>query len=76
MTAQQPGGAHVVKRCAICAKFRAYEPDDQYCLVCGHDALQAECACGRGFEYALDESGDLYCPRCGRALRGRSPEFE
>lgn len=70
------GPSHMVKRCAVCGKFRAYEADDRYCLVCGHEGLDAECTCGRDFEYALDEEGDLYCPRCGRTLRGRSPEFE
>ncbi len=66
----------ITKRCAVCGKFRAYERDDQHCIVCGHEGLEAECRCGRGFGYALGESGDLHCPRCGRTFRGRSPEFE
>lgn len=76
MTPGREQDSHVVKRCSVCAKFRPYEPEDGYCLVCGHSALEAECTCGRGFEYALGEAGDLYCPRCGRTLRGRSAEFE
>jgi hypothetical protein len=67
---------HITKRCAVCGRFRSYERDDAYCLICGHDGLEAECACGRDFSYALGEDGDLHCPRCGRALRGRAPEFE
>lgn len=76
MTREKAVTPHAVKRCAVCGKFRAYEDEDRYCLVCGHDGLEPECTCGRAFEYALAEEGDLYCPRCGRTLRGRSPEFE
>lgn len=64
------------KRCAVCGRFRAYDPDDGYCIVCGHEALEAECACGRAFDYALAEQGDVHCPRCGRVLRGRAPDIE
>ncbi len=66
----------IVKRCAVCARFRAYDQDDRFCLACGHEGLESACACGRPFEYALQErEGDLFCPRCGRSLRGRSSEF-
>lgn len=58
------------KRCAVCGRFRAYDPDDEFCIVCGHDALEQHCACGRDFGYALAEAGDVHCPRCGRVLRG------
>jgi hypothetical protein len=64
------------KRCAVCGRFRAYDADDGYCIVCGHEALEAECTCGRAFDYALAEQGDVHCPRCGRVLRGRAPEIE
>ena len=69
--------AFVTKRCAVCGRFRSYESSDQFCVVCGTDALEGECTCGRAFDFALDESeaADLYCPRCGRALRGRAGEF-
>lgn len=68
--------AKITKRCAVCGRFRAYDPDDAYCLPCGHAALESACDCGRGFDYALQESGDMHCPRCGRVLRGRSSEFD
>jgi len=64
------------KRCAVCGRFRAYDPADGYCIVCGHEALEAECTCGRAFDFALAEQGDVHCPRCGRVLRGRAPEIE
>lgn len=65
----------VTKRCGICGRFRSYDPDDGYCIGCGNDALHAECGCGRSFDFALDEAGDMHCPRCGRALRGRTADF-
>ena len=60
----------ITKRCAVCGRFRAYDPDDEFCIGCGHNALESQCACGRPFEYALPETGDIHCPRCGRVLRG------
>ena len=66
----------VTKRCAVCGRFRAYDPDDEFCIICGHDALDVHCACGRDFEYALAESGDIHCPRCGHVLRGTPPIIE
>ena len=60
----------VTKRCAVCGRFRAYDVEDEFCIVCGNDALEQECSCGRDFEYALAEAGDIHCPRCGRTLRG------
>ena len=70
-------GVSVTKRCAVCGRFRSYEATDEFCAVCGTEALESECTCGRVFDFALDESetADLYCPRCGRALRGRAGEF-
>ena len=66
----------VTKRCNVCGRFRSYDPDDQFCVGCGSDALEAECSCGRAFDYTLNESGPIHCPRCGRAFHGKSQEFE
>jgi hypothetical protein len=66
----------VTKRCGVCGRFRAYDADDTFCLVCGHDDLETTCTCGRDYAYALAEPGELHCPRCGRDLRGRAREFE
>lgn len=65
-----------VQRCSTCGRFRAYEEGDRFCVVCGNESLEATCACGRDFGYALAEEGDLHCPRCGVRLRGRSTEFD
>ena len=66
----------LTKRCATCGRFRGYEEEDRFCLVCGSDSLDAACECGRAFDYALAEEGDLHCPRCGKRLKGRSSEFD
>jgi hypothetical protein len=67
----------VVKVCTICGRFRRYDPDDRFCIGCGYDTLEAECSCGRAFDYALGEpdTGGLHCPRCGRDWRG-GPEAD
>ena len=70
-------GNTVVKRCGTCRRFRAYEENDGFCMGCGHDGLEAACACGRRYDYALLEQGDeLHCPRCGVRLRGRTTGIE
>ena len=67
----------VAKRCTVCARFRAYEADDRFCLSCGNEGLESACNCGRAFDYALHEAeGELHCPRCGRSLRGRASDFQ
>jgi len=63
------------KRCTVCGRFRAYDMDDEFCIGCGHEGLESECSCGRAFDYALAETGDIHCPRCGRVLRGRTSEL-
>ena len=65
-----------VCRCGVCGRFRRYAEDDRYCLVCGTDALERACRCGRSYDYALDETGDLHCPRCGRPFRASALELE
>ena len=64
------------RRCETCGRFREYDETDRFCLACGNEGIARACACGRSFDYALAETGDLYCPGCGRPLRGRSGEFE
>ncbi len=67
----------ITKRCTVCGRFRAYDADDQYCIVCGHDGLETECSCGRTFDYALAEGeGSLHCPRCGKVFRGPGRDYE
>ena len=66
----------ITKRCTVCRQFRAYDPDDKYCVECGHDALEAACECGRAFDYAIPEAGSVHCPRCGKSFRGKAPEYD
>ena len=65
-----------VHRCATCGRFRDYREGDRFCLTCGTESLHDGCSCGREYDYALKEDGDLHCPRCGLRLRGRSTEFD
>jgi hypothetical protein len=66
----------ITKRCTVCRKFRRYDPDDRYCIECGHEGLESACECGRAFDYDIPESGNVHCPRCGKPLRGKSPEYD
>lgn len=69
----------IAKRCSVCGKFRPYHEDDSFCVICGNNALESECPCGRGYEFALEDRNQgtsLHCPKCGRGLRGRAAEFE
>lgn len=66
----------VTKRCTVCRRFRSYDPNDQYCVECGHDTLQASCDCGRTFDYDIPAEGPVHCPRCGRGFRGKAPEYD
>jgi rRNA maturation endonuclease Nob1 len=67
----------IIKRCATCGRFHTYLDDDRFCVTCGHETLEAECRCGRWFDYALAvQTDEMYCPRCGRRLRGRADEVE
>jgi hypothetical protein len=66
----------VTKRCDACGRFRVYEADDRFCLLCGNDGLRDHCNCGRPFDYAMADDGDLFCPRCGQVVRGRGTGFE
>lgn len=65
----------ITKRCTVCGRFRAYVAEDEFCIGCGHEGLESECECGRAYDYALAESSDIHCPRCGRVLRGRTAEL-
>jgi ribosomal protein L37E len=66
----------MTKRCSVCGRFRSYDPDDRYCIGCGNESLENACSCGRAFDYALDESGPIHCPKCGRSFHGKSQEFD
>jgi hypothetical protein len=69
----------LTKRCSVCGRFRHYADADAYCVICGNEALESECTCGRSYDYALEEGNQgasLHCPRCGRSLKGRSGEFD
>jgi hypothetical protein len=68
--------ATITKRCSVCRKFRTYDPDDVYCVECGHEGLTTACECGRVFDYLIPEAGKAHCPRCGKSLRGKAPEYD
>lgn len=43
------------------------------------NTLESACSCGRAYEYALEDSNQgtsLHCPKCGKALKGRSADFD
>lgn len=65
----------IAKVCAVCGRFRLYDPDDRFCIVCGYEDLAATCDCGRPFDYALAEAepAPLHCPRCGKDWRAPAP---
>jgi len=67
---------NVPKLCTTCRRFRSYDLDDRFCIVCGNEGLEDECECGRRFDYALAETGPVHCPRCGKSFHGRSSEYE
>ncbi len=70
------GAGQVAKVCGVCGRFRLYQAEDRYCIVCGYDHLAAECDCGRSFDYAIAENdaAPLHCPRCGKDWRGPRTE--
>ena len=71
--------SRIVKRCSVCGRFRHYAELDAYCMTCGNNTLERAHECGREYEYALEDSNQgtsLHCPKCGKALKGRSPDFE
>jgi hypothetical protein len=67
----------VTKRCPVCTRFRSYDPDDTYCVECGHEGLEGACTCGRAYDYEIPKEGmQAHCPRCGRPFRGKLPEYD
>lgn len=66
----------MTKRCSVCGRFRSYNEDDRYCVGCGNESLEDSCSCGRAYDYALNETGAIHCPLCGRSFHGKSEEFE